>query len=96
MAQKITIHVAGFEFALNAQSPEHERMIREASELIEKKLDTFSSRYPDVALDSKLCYLLLSEVVARFAVQNELASLRKETSDLLSQTDSYLEKIERQ
>lgn len=90
MGQNITLKMAGKVYKLTANSPERERLMRTAAELVNDSLAAYDSRYPEQSLDDKLVFVALNQAVARLAVQDEFASMAEDLRKLQSDTDAYL------
>lgn len=93
--QSITIKIAGKDYALKANSAEMEQLMRIAAETINQRLSAYDAKYPDKTLADKLAFVTLSETVSRLSYQKKLSALGEEAKRLQSETDRYLENIDK-
>ena len=95
MEQSITIKIAGKDYPLKATSPEMEQLMRLAAETINQKLAVYDAKFPDKTLVDKLSFVALNETVSRMSYQKRLSSVSEEAKRMLSQTNSYLDNIDK-
>lgn len=95
MEQSITIKIAGKDYPLKATSPEMEQLMRLAAESINQKLATYDAKFPDKTLLDKLAFVTLNETISRMSYQKKLSSVGEEVRTMLSQTNAYLDDIDK-
>ena len=95
MEQSITIKIAGKDYPLKATSPEMEQLMRIAAETINQKLAGYDAKFPDKTLVDKLSFVALNETVSRLSYQKRLSSANEEVKRMLSQTNAYLDSIDK-
>lgn len=95
MEQSITLKIAGKDYPLKATSPEMEQLMRLAAETINQKLAVYDAKFPDKTLVDKLSFVALNETVSRMSYQKRLSSVSEEAKRMLSQTNSYLDNIDK-
>lgn len=95
MAQSITLKIAGKEYPLKADTPEMEQLMRYAAETINQKLQAYDAKFPDKTLVDKLSFVALNETVNRLSAQKKLSIAAEEAKRMLSQTNTYLESIDK-
>lgn len=95
MEQSITIKIAGKDYPLKVTSPEMEQLMRIAAETINQKLAAYDAKFPDKTLADKLAFVTLSETVSRLSYQKKISALSDEAKRMISQTDQYLNSIDK-
>ena len=90
MAQRITIRLAGKEYILSADSPEHERRIRLAAEAVNSRLSSYMSSFPGHKDYELMPFVALNECIARLSLEDGKKALEDEAAKLLEDTLSYL------
>lgn len=93
--QSITIKIAGKDYPLKVTSPEMEQLMRIAAETINQKLAAYDAKFPDKTLADKLAFVTLSETVSRLSYQKKISALSDEAKRMISQTDQYLNSIDK-
>lgn len=93
--QSITLKIAGKDYPLKVSSAEMEQLMRIAAESINQKLSAYDAKFPDKTLADKLAFVTLSETVSRLSYQKKISSIGEEVKRMLSQTDQYLESIDK-
>lgn len=92
MAQNIKLKIAGNEYPMVAATPEMEEAMRLAAEEINRKFNSYDSKYPDKAPLDKLIIVTLNETVNRIACQKKMQQLGVEAKELQDEIEAYVAK----
>lgn len=93
MAQNIKLKILGTEYPMAVTSEEMEYAMRTAADEINKKYDTYDSKYPGKPQLDKLVLVTLNETVNRIACQMKMEALGTEASSLKDEIESYLKAV---
>ena len=93
--QRITLKIAGNEYSLVASTPEMEQLMRLAAESINQRLDAYNTKYATQTLEAKLVFVALMEAMDKLTMKKKMMKLADEMNKFKTETDSYLENIEK-
>lgn len=93
--QNITVKIAGSTYPLKASTPEMERLMRLAAEAINAKYAAYDAKFPDKSVADKLAFVTMNEAISRITAQKKCADMEEKIKQLISETGSYLENIDK-
>ncbi|MBR6346426.1 MAG: cell division protein ZapA [Bacteroidales bacterium] len=93
MAQKITIKIASRSYTLNASSPEQERTIRIAAEMVTKQYNAAVSKFIGKSPEDILAFVALNDCIAHLSAKQKLDKAQQEEQALTSDVGNYLKNI---
>lgn len=91
MEQRITIRIAGKEYALKANSPAQEELIRKAASSINSKIAAYSAKFPTREMVDILSFVALNESMNSLGIQQSADAVKAEAEALQKDISSYLE-----
>lgn len=93
MEQKITVKIADKSYALKAQSPDDEEIIRKAAVHVNAKLTAYQNKFPGKGIADILSIVALYEGISYVSMQKKLEKLESELKELTESLSGYLENI---
>lgn len=91
MNQRIRVRIAGHEYEIRATSSEQEKLIRLASEEVNKKLDSYRKDHPGRSDTDLLAFVALNNTISGIAARMQLDYVNSEIESLRKDIDNYLE-----
>lgn len=93
--QSIKIKIAGREFPLKVNSPEHEAVIRKAADDIKKMVEAYQARFTDKPMSDILSLVALNVCISNITLNRQIKDLLNGEEVLAKELSGYLENIER-
>lgn len=93
--QSIKVKVAGREFPLKVNSPEHEEIIRKAADDIKKMTEAYQARFTDKPMAEILSLVALNVCVSNITLNRQIKDLKMGEEALAKEITGYLENIDK-
>ena len=93
--QNIKIKIAGREYPLKVNSPEHEEVIRKAADDINKMVEIYQERYSGKPLIEILSFVALNVCISNITLNRQMKDLKAEEEALTKELAGYLDNIDK-
>ena len=93
--QSIKIKIAGREFPLKVNSPEHEEIIRKAADDIKKMIEAYQARFTDKPMVEILSLVALNVCISNVSLNRQIKDLNMGEEALAKEITGYLENIDK-
>lgn len=96
MERNITIKVAGQEYELTAESPEHESILRDAARIVNRQIEKINSGNTTGKSRTEVIVMAAFTISTGYVMQNRmLKKLQEEESRLHREIEGYLDNIDK-
>jgi cell division protein ZapA (FtsZ GTPase activity inhibitor) len=95
MAQSINIKIAGRPYNLTATSPEHEEVIRNAAEDVNRKIAQYQEKFPKTGMSYIMSFMALNVCMNNIVLQKQISQMKAAEEALAGELESYLENIDK-
>ncbi len=93
--QSIKIKIAGREFPLKVNSPEHEEIIRKAADDIKKMTEAYQARFTDKPMVEILSLVALNVCISNVSLNRQIKDLKMGEEALAKEITGYLANIDK-
>lgn len=93
--QSIKIKIAGREYPLKVNSPEHEEVVRKAADDINKMIAAYQDKFPDKPLIEIMSFVALNVCTSNITLNRQVKDLKAEEETLAKELTGYLDNIDK-
>lgn len=96
MRRNIKIRVAGQEYDLTAESPEHEELLRDAAKIVNRQIEKLQSGNVTGKNDMDIIVMAAFTISTGYVMQNRtLMKMRQDEDQLHKEIEGYLDNIDK-
>lgn len=96
MRRNIKIRVAGQEYDLTAESPEHEGLLRDAAKIVNRQIEKLQSGNVTGKNDMDIIVMAAFTISTGYVMQNRtLMKMRQDEAQLHKEIEGYLDNIDK-
>ena len=93
--QSIKIRIAGREYPLKVNSPEHEEVIRKATDDIQKMIEIYQEKFPGKPMIEILSFVVLNVCTSNISLNRQLKEMKAAEGALAKELEGYIDKMDK-
>ncbi len=93
--QSIRIRIAGREYPLKVNSPEHEEVVRKAADDINRMIAAYQDKFPGKPLIEIISFVALNVCTSNITLNRQVKDLKVAEDVLAKELEGYLDNIDK-